>query len=120
VNNLLEVTRLEASELTINHMRTDLARFAHEVAAHFDGLAQERSISYVIDVPQSLQAEVDPDKVQSVLLNLLSNAFKVTPTGGRIRFSLVASDEQRAVLEVASDHSLVPGGGKASDIVSAG
>src|SRR3712207_7876228 len=48
-------------------------------------LAPQRSIRFEIEAPDELPAQLDPDKIERVVLNLLSNAFKFTPEGGRIK-----------------------------------
>ncbi len=100
VNDLLDLSKLDAGVHTVEYARFDLARQVRAGAAHFDALAPQRSLSYVITTPDTLQAEVDPDKFDRILLNLLSNAFKFTPTGGRIRCGLEAIAPDRVLLSV--------------------
>ncbi|HLL53662.1 MAG TPA: ATP-binding protein [Myxococcaceae bacterium] len=100
VNDLLDASKLEAGGMTAEHAEVDLAGLVRVDVAHFDALAEERGIAYTVSCPPSLPAQIDPRKVQRVLLNLLSNAFKFTPAGGRIRVSL-AGVGGRAVIEVA-------------------
>ncbi|MCA1991819.1 MAG: response regulator [Coleofasciculus sp. S288] len=84
VNDLLDVSKLEAGKMDINYAEVDLAQLIRLTAANFDGLAQERQITFDVETPESVSAQVDAQKVQRVLLNLLSNAFKFTPQGGSI------------------------------------
>jgi PAS domain S-box-containing protein len=100
VNDLLDLSKLDAGRHTVEYARVDLARQVRAGAAHFDALAPQRSLSYVITAPDTLQAEVDPDKFDRILLNLLSNAFKYTPAGGRIRCGLEAIGPDRVLLSV--------------------
>jgi PAS domain S-box-containing protein len=100
VNDLLDLSKLDAGRHTVDYASVDLARQVSAVAAHFDGLAPQRSLAYVVTVPETLEAEVDPDKFDRILLNLLSNAFKFTPSGGRIRCALELSGEDRVLLSV--------------------
>ena len=88
VNDLLDVAKLEARKMQVQHESVDLAQLVRDTAEHFDALARERRIAYVIDTPESLDAELDAGKIQRVLLNILSNAFKFTPPGGSIRVIL--------------------------------
>ncbi|HEY9643766.1 MAG TPA: ATP-binding protein [Coleofasciculaceae cyanobacterium] len=85
VNDLLDVSKLEAGKMEVNYAEVDLAQLVRLMAANFDGLAQERQISLAIEAPEVVLAQVDAVKIQRVLLNLLSNAFKFTPEGGKIQ-----------------------------------
>lgn len=100
VNDLLDLSKLDAGRHTVEYARVDLARQVRAGAAHFDALAPQRSLSYVITLPETLEAEVDPDKFDRILLNLLSNAFKFTPAGGRIACGIEAIGADRVLLSV--------------------
>jgi PAS domain S-box-containing protein len=100
VNDMLDLAKLDAGKQTVHYTRIDLARETRTVAAHFDSLALDRSVSYVISTPEILEGEVDPEKFDRILLNLLSNAFKFTPARGRIRCVIQANGSDRALLSV--------------------
>jgi len=107
VNDLLDVSKLDAGKMKAAYAETDLARLIRLVAGHFESLAMEKKIRYTIDSPASLPTHVDADKIQRVVLNLVANAFKFTPEGGRIRCA-VRSDGGRFLLEVADSGPGVP------------
>jgi signal transduction histidine kinase len=88
VNDLLDVAKLEAGKISVIYAEVDLARLCRQTAAHFESLAQERQLTFSVEVPDSLPAQVDQEKVSRVLMNLLSNAFKFTPDKGRVRLGL--------------------------------
>jgi PAS domain S-box-containing protein len=88
VNDLLDISKLDADKMAVNYANTDLAKLAKMVCGHFDALAPERKISFACTTPEALPAELDPDKVERVILNLLSNAFKFTPQGGSVRLTV--------------------------------
>jgi PAS domain S-box-containing protein len=100
VNDLLDLAKLDAGKMGMRRARVDLAVEVRTIAAHFEALAAERSLSYVVETPSALDAEVDQEKFERILLNLLSNAFKFTPDSGRIRCALELGGELRAVLLV--------------------
>jgi signal transduction histidine kinase len=101
VNDLMDVSRLEAGKLEARYGRHDLSKLLRKVAAHFDALASERSLRYVVEAPEALIAELDAELMQRVLLNLIANAFKFTPVTGQIRVSLRELEGKRALIEVA-------------------
>lgn len=102
VNDLLDMSKIEARKLKIELQDTDVAALVRLLASHFAVLAADRKIEYVVDADQSSVAAVDPDKLQRVLMNLLGNAFKFAPPGGRIRCSLRQSPHE---LTIAVDDS---------------
>ena len=106
VNDLLDIARLDAKKMAVVYQRSDLARLSREIAANFAAIAQDHSVSLSVTTPDELPS-IDVDKVQRVLLNLLSNAFKFTPRGGSVRLALRAAPD-RAVLEVADSGRGVP------------
>jgi len=108
VNDLLDVAKLDAGKMSTNYARVDLARLLRLVAGHFEALAVDRRVRFGLDVPPSLMAEMDPDKIERVVLNLLSNAFKFTPPGGRIVMSASAAQEGRALICVQDSGPGVP------------
>lgn len=107
VNDLLDVSRLEAGRMELEYAETDLASLVRLTTSHFDVLAAERGLDYQVEVPETLMAQADPDKVERVVLNLLSNAFKFTPVGGTIRCRL-EMDAGIAILSVADSGPGVP------------
>jgi PAS domain S-box-containing protein len=89
-----ELERLYARVKDLDRLKTQFfANVSHELRTplglvlgrYFDVLAAERGMRYLVEAPSPVPAQVDGDKVQRVLLNLLSNAFKFTPDGGTIR-----------------------------------
>ncbi len=110
VNDLLDVSKLEAGHMTLDHAEVDWARLFRVVASHFDVLARERRIAYTVDAPARVLGVCDADKVQRILLNLISNAFKFTPAGGAVRCAMHVEDggAERVVVEVADSGPGIP------------
>lgn len=101
VDDLLDVSKLEAGQMTPRYVDADVARLARFVAGHFEVAAREKRLTFDVDVADGVRGEVDPDMVRRILLNLLSNAMKFTPEGGRVRVSVRADDQARLIIEVA-------------------
>ena len=94
INQILDVARLESGRMHLRARRLDLGAFVAGVAQAFAPLADRKGISLDVRVPDA-GAEVwaDPEQLQKVFANLLSNALKYTPTGGAVRVT-VHVDEQ--------------------------
>jgi len=110
VNDLLDVSKLEAGKMTVSYTAADLAEVVRQTASYFESHALERGLHLDVDTPAALPAEVDLDKVQRVLMNLLGNAFKFTPPGGRVRIGLQerGNGHRRGVLTVADSGPGIP------------
>jgi len=107
ISDLLDASKIEAGEMTMNWSRVDLSRAIGQTAHDFDSLAAERKIQYRIQLPPYLEGEIDPDKLQRILLNLLSNAFKFTPAGGGISVSAEQVGDA-AILQVRDSGPGIP------------
>lgn len=107
VDDLLDVARLDAGHLEPQYAKADASELLHSVSDHFSALAGERNIDFTVRAPAALPLEVDPDKLQRILLNLLSNGFKFTPRGGRVRTSVQEIDG-RLRLEVGDSGPGIP------------
>lgn len=108
VNDLLDLSAFDAGKLDVRLRHGDLAGLTRLVASNFDSLASERRVDYVVDAPQPLATDLDVDKIERVLVNLLANAFKFTPTDGRIRCSVRDTGDGTATVEVADSGPGIP------------
>jgi len=102
VNDLLDISKLDAGKLRIELQDTDVAALARFIGSHFDLLAAERQVTFQLCMPESLIAAVDAGKVQRIVMNLLSNAFKFVPPGGTVRLQL---EGEGGALRLAVDDS---------------
>lgn len=85
VNQLLDLSRLESGKLKLQVAEGDLNGFVRAVAYSFESLAMRKQIDYQViveDVPST--CFFDKDKVEKILSNLISNAFKFTNDGKQI------------------------------------
>jgi signal transduction histidine kinase/DNA-binding response OmpR family regulator len=85
INQLLDLSKLEAGEMKPNLQEVDLNNFLNQLMASFESLAQSKYIIFNHSQPHTPQfAFFDTDKLEKIVTNLLSNAFKFTPENGRI------------------------------------
>lgn len=108
VNDLLEISSLEAGQVQLHYSQVDLSRLISLTCSQFETLAQQQQITFTVEANTPIAAQVDREKVQRVCLNLLSNAFKFTPTAGAIRCRLQLDTPEAAVLTVEDSGPGVP------------
>ncbi|MEO6981348.1 MAG: two-component regulator propeller domain-containing protein, partial [Mucilaginibacter sp.] len=85
VNQLLDFRKMEVQELKLHRKPGDIVKFIKDVSLSFMDIAEEKGIDFVFDTTdESLCASFDHDKIERILFNLISNAFKFTPAGGNV------------------------------------
>ena len=85
INQLLDLSKLEAGEMKSQLQEVDLTHFLNQLFASFESLAQSKQIIFNHSQSQTPQlALFDIDKLEKIVTNLLSNAFKFTPENGRV------------------------------------
>jgi len=91
INQLLDLSRLEAGQQAPHPAPGELVGFVRGVVGSFESLAQQRGVacSFGAELP-ALLVEFEADMLEKVLANLLSNAFKFTPPGGAVTVRLRA------------------------------
>ncbi|MCK6452776.1 MAG: ATP-binding protein [Alphaproteobacteria bacterium] len=102
VNDVLDVTRLDAKAMVLEDDETDLATVVSDAAALVAVRAQEAEVRLQVDCPPDTHiVRIDPRRVRQILLNLLSNAIKFTPPGGAVRVAALATAEGALALSVS-------------------
>lgn len=95
INQLLDMSRLEAGQVTVEAEPGDIATFFRTIVSAFESLAHSRPIRFSFSQNKDEQwAEFDRDKLEKVIANLLSNAFKFTPAGQTVHMDVQYPDYQ--------------------------
>ena len=85
INQLLDLRKLESGKMRLNITHVNAKTFIFTIFNSFQYLADRQKIKYELQIKNEAQsAYLDTDKVEKILYNLLSNAFKYTPDGGKI------------------------------------
>jgi signal transduction histidine kinase/DNA-binding response OmpR family regulator len=88
VNQLLDISKLDASKMKLELVESDVVNHLRAITGAFTSLAETKSIYYACKFPDyESKYWFDPDKLEKIACNLLSNAFKFTPEGGEIIFT---------------------------------
>ncbi len=94
INDILDLSKIEAGKLEIHPMGFSLAAVLEDVKTTFVTWAKDKKIEISLQVPQgSVMVEADRDRINQVLANLVSNALKYTPEGGSIMLEALLEDE---------------------------
>ena len=102
VEDLHELALAEAGELRLERGPTDLVKLIERLAGRVRGRLEKRGIELKVELPPGLpKLELDSDRIEQVLHNLLANAERYTPEGGRITISV--EDRPEEVLVSVTD-----------------
>ncbi|PID91775.1 MAG: hypothetical protein CSA96_06770 [Bacteroidetes bacterium] len=94
INQLLEVRHVETGNLKLSVAKDDLLAYLRGIYLLFLPYAEKKEIDFCFESGlDSIRILFDADKVEKIYYNLLSNAFKYTPVGGRIVFSVSRTKE---------------------------
>jgi signal transduction histidine kinase/ligand-binding sensor domain-containing protein/CheY-like chemotaxis protein/AraC-like DNA-binding protein len=96
VNQLMDIRKIENQSLKLNLQQVEIVGFCKEQFDLFTDMAINQQIEFRFEAPnEEMTIITDPVKLESIILNLLSNAFKFTPSNGRIVFKLEVTTENR-------------------------
>lgn len=85
IDDLLSISSMEVGALSIDRQKVETSRMFAEVLAKVEPLMQKKSIEFTTAFPPKMpELHLDKDKVVAVLVNVLGNAAKYTPVGGRV------------------------------------
>lgn len=105
VDKLLDFRKLDKNAVSLNSKTDDIVPFLRETTLSFSEMATRKQIAFSFSSSvASLFMAFDEDKIQKIMFNLLSNAFKFTPEKGKISVSVETAGEEEAeflVIKVA-------------------
>ncbi|MFQ5651337.1 MAG: two-component regulator propeller domain-containing protein [bacterium] len=101
VNQLLDLSRLEAHSMKLNLVRNNVIPFLKNLVASFEALAQEKGIRLEFKTDsEEILLDYEPDKLEKILTNLLWNALKFTHAGGRICVKVATASTDAGFVEI--------------------
>ena len=110
INQILDFRKVEGKQEKLAVREIDLVPFVGEIKSYFDSMASVRAISYTITSSmKQCTLWIDPDLLEKVLVNLLSNAFKFTPEGGSVRIELTEEGDRVFIRVIDTGSGIQPG-----------
>ena len=88
----LDYARIDAGYLDLERTPSDLSALVRRSARQARVLSEKRHQTVVVNVPETSSADLDGNRISQVLDNLIGNAIKYTPEGGRLEISLTQTD----------------------------
>ncbi|WP_343782482.1 ATP-binding protein [Alkalibacillus silvisoli] len=105
VNELLDLARMEAGHIQLNLEEVNIEDFISKITRKFSTVAHDQNILFETDVNLGLNnMNVDPDRIEQVLTNLIDNAFRHTGEGGIVQVN-VADESDDIIIEIIDNGS---------------
>jgi PAS domain S-box-containing protein len=104
VNDILDLRKIESSTLTLAKTRVPFGRLVRRSVQTMGALAEQKSIDLRIETGQGLWfVDCDAQKIERVIVNVVGNAIKFTPEGGRVLVTVFADPERSDFVRVTVD-----------------
>jgi PAS domain S-box-containing protein len=108
INDMLEQVKADHGETRLTLVDADLAQAVSTVAEQFEPLAADREIELVTEIPRAVPARFDVERISRIVSNLLANAIRHAPVGGRVVCGLSAGDGAAALIVADSGPGVPP------------
>ena len=110
INQILDFRKVEGKQEKLAVREIDLVPFVGEIKSYFDSMASVRAIAYTFTSSiKQCTLWIDPDLLEKVFVNLLSNAFKFTPEGGSVRIELTEEEDRVFIQVIDTGSGIQPG-----------
>jgi signal transduction histidine kinase/DNA-binding response OmpR family regulator len=97
INQILDLSKLESGRMKIKANRIDIISYLKGLVQSFASMAEYNNVSFTLNSNvESQVGYVDRDKLEKIITNLLSNAFKFTPEGGEVSVDMSLRGDSRS------------------------
>lgn len=107
INELIEFRRIETGNREVRIESLDVSSIMKNLAKTFVEMAKSRNITFLSKIPEQVKWNSDKGFLNTIIINLISNAFKYTPDGESIKIEVDSSEENVLHLRVANAGSTI-------------
>ncbi|SER94263.1 Signal transduction histidine kinase [Gracilibacillus ureilyticus] len=107
IKSLFDLAKMDENKFIIHRKNVDLRQLLQTIEERVSPVLQEKNIRFSLTCPSNIQANIDPDRIQQVLLNILDNARKHTPEGKLISLE-VAKNDSEIIITIADQGEGIP------------
>lgn len=108
INQMMDLRKIDKGQMVMHMCETDLISFVGDIHTLFAQQAKAKNIKFSYEHDASLlPVWIDRGNFDKIIVNILSNAFKFTPTGGEIRIR-IAQDAQNAIIAISDNGEGIP------------
>ena len=109
INDLLDLAKIEAGKMELRIDKVSLTDICQNLIDFIRPLADKKQLQLTLTLPESVpMLDSDGGKIQQILYNLLANALKFTPAGGRVGLSVEPLDRDRVRINVSDTGPGIP------------
>lgn len=104
INNLLDISRIESGRAELKFEPLNIKTLADTVGDMLAPPMKDKTIDFVVDIPATLpSAKADKSQIERVFINLIGNAIKFTPTGGKITVKAKPLDNEMLQVTISDN-----------------
>ena len=108
INQMMDLRKIDKGQMQMHMRETNLVSFISDIYELFAQQAKNKNVLFHFDCNEErIMAWIDRGNFDKIIINILSNAFKFTPTGGEIRIRLTAS-EKEATISIFDNGEKIP------------
>lgn len=109
INQLLDLAKIETGSIKLNMEAVDLIPFLKNIFHSFESLAESKNITFQFETEcKEVETEFDPEKMERLFYNLLSNALKFTEKNGTVKLSVKLENQSKVEIKVADSGIGIP------------
>ena len=108
INQMMDLRKIDKGQMQMHMRETNLVGFINDIYMLFAQQAKNKNVLFHFDCDEErIMAWIDRGNFDKIIINILSNAFKFTPTGGEIRIRLTAN-EKEATISIFDNGEKIP------------